>query len=212
MLGILEDASKAVCMAPEDGPGILALVYYDLPEDPHEFLGASEYLAEIHNIEDGIPAAPDMNLERDLCNLLVEGVQNGWIRSAHDVSEGGFAVAAAEVAMACPTAVSVNLRTGDLSTDEPGPFAFSSRVDALLFGETPGRVLVALPPHAKEESTFKLLAASAETMGLRVAEIGSYGKPGGDFQISLDGAVVIKLKVEEMRAAFDGALASHVAH
>lgn len=211
MLGIIDEASRALTMAPTGGRGALALIYYDLPDDAQGFLGASEYLAEVHKIENGAPAAPDMALERDLCNLLVEAAQNGWILSAHDVSEGGFAVAAAEVAMACQSAVTMRI-SGSESDRNPGPFAFSDRVDALLFGETPGRVLVALPAHADEEGALQLLTASAEAMGLRVALIGEFGEVGRAFRIVLNGSEVLWLDVHEMRIAFEGAIESHVAH
>ena len=212
MLGILEEASKAISMAPPRGKGALAMIFYELPDDPQDFLGASEYLAEVHGIENGAPAAPDMYLERDLCNLLVEAAQNGWIRSAHDVSEGGFAVAAAEVAMACPSAVEVDVKSFAPTSDGRGPFAFSDRVDALLFGETPGRVIAALPAHAEEEGALSLLTASAEAMGLRVVQVGTYGGAGTDFTIRLGGSQVICLDVENMRSVFEGAIESHVAH
>ena len=188
------------------------MIFYELPDDPQDFLGASEYLAEVHGIENGAPAAPEMHLERDLCNLLVEAAQNGWIRSAHDVSEGGFAVAAAEVAMASPSGIVVDVKRGAETAEHEGPFAFSDRVDALLFGETPGRVLVALPPHAEEEGALQLLGASAEAMGLRVVHVGTYGGADTTFKVLVDGSPVIGLDVAALRTLFDGAIESHVAH
>jgi phosphoribosylformylglycinamidine synthase subunit PurL len=206
MLGIIDDVSKALTLAPAKGAGELVLIYYELDEDPQDFLGASEYLAEVHGVENGCPAAPVLTLERDLCNLLVEAADNGWIRSAHDLSEGGLAVAAAEIAMACPSAVEFNIELGK------EPFGYSKRVDAILFGETPGRVVAALPPHAEEEGAWSLLNASAEAMGLRVAKIGAYGASGDGLKISVDGEVKIKADRESLKRDFDGAIEKHLVH
>jgi phosphoribosylformylglycinamidine synthase len=72
----------------------------------------------------------DLDYERRLHGLLADGVARGLIRSAHDVASGGLAVALAESTFTGPDVVgaTVQLRA-------------SIRPDALLFGESTGRIV-----------------------------------------------------------------------
>src|SRR5690606_31317384 len=63
-------------------------------------LGGSEYLALIHGLEIGSPPELDFELERRLQDLLVDVIAQGLVDTAHDTSEGGLAVALAEMSMA----------------------------------------------------------------------------------------------------------------
>src|SRR5205085_5262018 len=53
----------------------------------------------VHYIENGRRVAPNMPAEKALCRLLVRAFDEGWSVDAHDLSEGGLAVAAAEIAI-----------------------------------------------------------------------------------------------------------------
>jgi len=97
-------------------------------------LGASEYLLEIHGLTIGEPPVCDPSRERALIEALLESIRSGVVRSAHDCSDGGLAVALAECAMAdrermCGFSV-------DLSVWATLPHR------ALLFGEAHARVVV----------------------------------------------------------------------
>ncbi len=102
--------------------------------EPTASIGASEYLLAIHGIVAGAPPACDLETERRLIDALLDPIAGGAVRSAHDCSDGGLAVALAECAI----------------MDREHPFA--ARVDlaawiglplrALLFGEAQGRVIV----------------------------------------------------------------------
>src|SRR3989338_1192484 len=61
-----------------------------------EELGGSEYLARIHRRTRGRPPRVDLKAERTLQRLMVEAASHDWLRSAHDCSDGGLAVAIAE--------------------------------------------------------------------------------------------------------------------
>jgi len=91
----------------------------------------------------------------------------GLIKSAHDCSEGGFAIALAEcwishqIARETPHLLGANV---DLSL-----FA-DSRLDALLFGETQSRIIVSVLASKAAE-----VSAQCKTMGLAVNELGPVG-------------------------------------
>jgi phosphoribosylformylglycinamidine synthase II len=97
-------------------------------------LGASEYLLEIHGLTIGEPPHCDPSRERALIDALLDAIRSGAVRSAHDCSDGGLAVALAECAMA--DADRVHGFTVDLSAWASLPHR------ALLFGEAHGRVIV----------------------------------------------------------------------
>jgi phosphoribosylformylglycinamidine synthase II len=105
--------------------------------DNTDELGASEYLLRVHGLAIGAPPACDPAGERRLIDALLEAVADGHVRSAHDCSDGGLAVALAECAM---------MRRED-------PFGFQVDLTdwahlslrALLFGEAQGRIVVSTP-------------------------------------------------------------------
>jgi phosphoribosylformylglycinamidine synthase len=128
MLGLVEDL-KHITTAGFKKEGDLIVL---LGENREE-LGASEYLKEIHNLARG--QTPELNLDRekrvqDACLAMIRA---GLVKSAHDCSEGGLAVALAECSI--------------LSTDRLGAkidVHQEMRPDALLFGETQSRIIITL--------------------------------------------------------------------
>src|SRR6185503_16146482 len=66
---------------------------------PTAHIGASEYLARIHDTVAGSPPPCDLDAEKALIETLVEACQGGIALSAHDVADGGLAVALAECCM-----------------------------------------------------------------------------------------------------------------
>ena len=96
-------------------------------------LGASEYLQRIHGLTIGAPPACDPAVERRLIDALLDAIASGLVRSAHDCSDGGLAVALAEksvVRREQPFGFAVDLTAW---ADLP--------LRALLFGEAQGRVV-----------------------------------------------------------------------
>ena len=63
---------------------------------PTAELGGSEYLARVHHLVAGAPPHCDLKVERDLIEAVLASIEAGVVRSAHDSSDGGLAVALAE--------------------------------------------------------------------------------------------------------------------
>ena len=104
-------------------------------------LGGSAYWAEIRDFVGGAPPPVDLEAERRLQDLLVEAAGQGLLRSAHDVSEGGLLVALAEATIGGPYAAGVVGAELDLEGYAPGV-----ELEALLYGEDAGRVVVSADP------------------------------------------------------------------
>lgn len=190
MLGVLEDGRKRVGIAASGADVLVALVRVPLAEVPHEGLGASEYLAEVHGIEDGVPVPPNLTGEKELCRWLQRAVAEGWIAFAHDASDGGLAVALAEIAMESRRGIAVDLPL-------PG------RTDAVLFGERPGEVLVGLVPEHGP-------AAKAALGSLSLDVVGTMG--GDALHVSVGGVDVLRSALADLVRASETALPSLMAH
>src|SRR5438552_1884736 len=94
MVGLLEDVEKRVGVPFRREGDIVALL-----GEARDELGGSEFLRTVRGREEGPCPAVDLPAERRLVDLLVRLARNGNLASAHDLSDGGLAVALAECAM-----------------------------------------------------------------------------------------------------------------
>jgi phosphoribosylformylglycinamidine synthase len=175
MLGVLPDVSSACgCAFLGEGDRVLLLGPPHVPGS----LAGSEYLALEHGLEAGKPVPVDLSLEQRLHAFLRDAIRGGLVRSAHDLSEGGLAVALAECCFDAGVGARVSL---------PGP------TDAeALFGEAPSRVIVSVSPNRLPE-----LKARAEAARLPITEL---GETGGDRLVI---APAVDLRVAELEAQWE---------
>lgn len=130
MVGILEDASRHVTQwFKGEGDAVVLL------GRNREELGCSEYLAVVHHqVRGGVPWI-DLEIERRLIRAVVAAAHEGLLRSAHDVAEGGLAVALAECCISSETTPPLGAHI-----ELDGGF----RPDALLFGESQARMILSV--------------------------------------------------------------------
>ncbi len=130
MVGVLEDIKHATSSSFKKNGDAIILLGENLEE-----LGASEYLKIIHGLVKG--DAPCLFLEREAAvqAVCLEAIQKGLIRSAHDCSEGGLAVALAESCISGDERVGARIKV-----------KANMRTDALLFGETQSRIIISCAP------------------------------------------------------------------
>jgi phosphoribosylformylglycinamidine synthase len=193
MMGVLADAKVHVGMAPK-GDCSIGLIYCKTDPGPQQGLGASEYLAQVHGIEDGRPVAPNLEQERNLCHSLADLVEGGLIQAAHDVSEGGPAVALAEMCIAAGQGAEVEL-SGDA-------LAFSSRTDSALHAEIPGFVFVCYQIE-RERSLIEILR-----QGLCFQRVGRSSSAIPNLKITVRGGSAVDVPVKNLAAAYEGAIPS----
>jgi phosphoribosylformylglycinamidine synthase len=94
VLGVLDDVDRRTPMAwGPDGELI-----YLLGTTRDEFAG-SEWAHVVHGHLGGLPPKLDLEVERQLSQILVAGSRDGMLTAAHDVSEGGLAITLVEMAM-----------------------------------------------------------------------------------------------------------------
>ncbi len=164
--------------------------------DPLQGLGGSAYLQVVHGQKNGSPPRCDLETAKTLHMTLLGLIQSSLVKSAHDCSEGGLAVCLAEscisqlVARETPRLIGATVDVsgvGQVSSPSPSlPAAGqpekevrdrqdacpTSRLDALLFGETQSRVVITCAPL----DAVKVIER-AQLMDVPAAQI---GKVGGD--------------------------------
>jgi phosphoribosylformylglycinamidine synthase len=135
-------------------------------------LGGSEYLAVVHGRVCGAPPVVDLAVEHLLHETVLACAGAGLLRSAHDPSDGGLAVALAECAM-----------TADGPT-RGGRFALpgDARSDVVLFSESPSRMIVS----TRDPGAVERVAAERGVACQRLGVVG-----GGTLAIEVEGGTVV---------------------
>jgi phosphoribosylformylglycinamidine synthase subunit PurL len=150
-VGILNSVRDAIGMAPSEGDQLF------LFGETRGHLGQSVLLAELFGREEGDAPRVDLMAERAAGNFIRNANAANLVTAAHDLSDGGLAVAAAEMALAGRIGITLHHNS-----------AFS--VAAWFFGEDQGRYLVACRPEAADE-----LRAAAQAAGVPIAPVGTAG-------------------------------------
>ena len=183
MVGVLDDlAARCGAGFANEGDSIV-LIGASTPELKVNALGASEYLSRVHET---VAGRSELNIEAEASvqALVREAIGRRLLGSAHDVSEGGLAVAVAESCAIGGIGVSL-----DLGLDE------DARIDAALFGEAPARIVVSAAP-----DDLTALRGLCEQHGISMCEIGTVG---GD-ALRIDG--FIDLPLGDVSGSWEGAL------
>jgi len=178
MVGVLEDVSRHVGIGFRSEGDFVALLGNIGPD-----LGCSEFLAVHHNVIAGAPPKLDMDANLRLIRLLPELAANGVLASAHDISEGGLAVAVAECCLAGNNGVILT-------------FPWKERVVDTLFAESAGCAVVSVT-----HENWPALKQMCEQHGVSLQML---GRVGGELIVINDW---IALPLELARDVHDHSLA-----
>ncbi len=155
-------------------------------------LGGSYYLQTEYGKKEG--SVPELNLENEmkLQKLLISQIESGKIKAAHDLSEGGFMVCLAEMLFGS------NKLGVSLSIPE------AERLDATLFGESQGRVIVAVNPSDSQD-----LIANAQSAGVQIDSLGTTDETG-ILKVNFGKEEVLDVKVDELHLVWENAIPQHM--
>jgi len=184
VLGVLDDVRRRLPTGLGNEPGE---ALYLLGDTGDEFDG-SIWAQVTGNHLGGIPPAVDLEREKLLADVLTAASRDGLVSAAHDLSEGGLIQAIVEAALAGETGCRIVL---------PADCASVADAFILLFSESAGRVLIAVP--RTEESR---MVAMCEARGLPATRIG-VSDAGSDL-IEIQGLLTVTL--EELRSTSEGVL------
>jgi phosphoribosylformylglycinamidine synthase len=192
----------------EAGDEIFLLGTLPAATAPGAGLAGSEYAAQKLGSRDGAPAWPlrcppvsiDLARETRLQKLVLDLARSRKLRSAHDISDGGLAVALAECTATAPDSVAaLGARIDvDLAPDV-SPNSAGLAVASAMFGEHPSRVLVSVRPDDVDH-----LSAAAEKAGVAALPLGVTGGSTLSIQVRRPHAV-------DASGATNGTIASMVA-
>ncbi len=177
MVGLLQKTAYATPSTIQNSGDLVYLV----GEAKAEFAGS-----ELQNVLEGSYAgkAPhiDLEVEAKRQKQILEAVHDGLIVSAHDIAEGGLAVALAETAFnAKGLGVEVSLE-GDATTE--------------LFSETQSRFLISVKAENKEK--FESVVTEAQEIGIVTAD--------GNLKVNINKEAVIEEKAEQLNKLWKEAI------
>ncbi len=152
-VGLFDDVTKSVTVATKaDGEAVILI------GDTTGWLGASSYLATILNREEGAPPPVDLAAEKRNGDFVRSLILNQRVTACHDLSDGGLAVALAEMAIAG----GIGINAAGAKTSLP--------MTAFLYGEDQARYLVTIRAEAVDA-----LLADAKAAGVPAEMIGVTG-------------------------------------
>jgi phosphoribosylformylglycinamidine synthase len=125
-------------------------------------MGGSEYYEYIHGVTGGEVPRLDASFDRKIMNVMLDLIRSNSLRSVHDCSKGGLAVAVSEMCMASNVGVEAELSSLP---------SLCSRIDDVLFSESNSRFIMTVEGHR--------LAAVRNSLEARGIPYGLLGKVGG---------------------------------
>lgn len=188
MVGLIEDASKFVTQDFKNENDAIFLL-----GKPSDEMAGSEYLYIVHREKKGNPTI-DIELEKRLQKACLEAITSGIINSAHDCSEGGLAAALAE---SCATNAK-RLTGATINIDTQ-----SMRLDGMLFGEAPSRIIVSL-----DKKNSQNLKAICEKANVPYLELGRVG--GENLLIKDKNKTIIDVPVKKLSNTWRNAIPSRL--
>lgn len=179
-VGLLQNLGEIIRMVPQSGDRLVLL------GKATGHLGQSALLADVLGLEAGDAPKVDLAAERAAGELVRALHKDGLVSAVHDVSDGGIALATAEMCLAGKCGAEINY-----------PGALSSI--AFLFGEDQARYLLSVP-----EATLEQVLQNAEAAGVPAVNLGAFG---GDF-LALEGTFI---PLDALKEGFENGLSSVVA-
>jgi phosphoribosylformylglycinamidine (FGAM) synthase-like enzyme len=184
-VGVLTDVSKQATLALKAAGEAIILI-----GETVGWLGQSLYLREIEGREEGAPPPIDLDTEKANGAFVRGLIQGGKISASHDLSDGGLAVAVAEMALASRGLGAILDIPGDIPGNKP-PHAF-------LFGEDQARYVVTA-------GDGEAILSEARDAGVPARVI---GRTSDDDLLTLSGSDAISLDM--LRSGHEGWLPDYM--
>jgi phosphoribosylformylglycinamidine synthase len=190
MVGLIEDTRKIITQGFKDEGDVIALLGVTGDD-----LSVSEYSQTVlgHStdeiISNGRLPELDLELEKRVQETVLRLADAQLLRSAHDCSDGGLAVAVAECCFSSlgrdAIGAEIDLKANGISSD------------ALLFAETPSRIVISFA----SENLDKVRELAGDTPFEIIGTVG-----GNDLRISIGGSQVIESPISDLENAWKTSL------
>jgi phosphoribosylformylglycinamidine (FGAM) synthase-like enzyme len=190
VLGVMDDVARRT----PSGWKAPGQVIYLLGTTADE-LGGSEWANVEHQHLGGLPPAVDLDRERQLAEILVNASRDGLVDAAHDLSDGGLAIALAEASLRHGVGARIWL---DAVCERDGIDVFTA-----LFSESTGRAVVSVP--RSEEVRFTDMCSARGFAHARIGVVDEVGE-------ALDVQGQFTLPLADLRAAHTATLPAVFGH
>jgi phosphoribosylformylglycinamidine synthase len=180
-VGIITDLSKMMTMHFKQAGDAIYLVgpeFWAKPDPTRSHLGQSLWLRVVKGMEGGRTPPTDLTVERNAGEIIHELIADGLVNAVHDLSDGGLAVALAEMALAGNIGAQTEAGNPDYTPAQ------------WWFGEDQGRYLIAVPDVAALNEALSKGTRNDETAQIGFQRIGTVG-----------GDSVLGVSLAELRAA-----------
>jgi phosphoribosylformylglycinamidine synthase len=190
MVGLIDDVKRVLQPGFKNAGDHIALL-----GATRDDISISEY-ASVFGVRNHDPRVPNLDLATELAvqTACLRAVEAGLLRSAHDCSDGGLAVALAECCFS-----SLNREPLGANIDISGEYDVATR----LFSETPSRIIITF-----EESARREIEEIAAAGGCPMTMLGNVGS--NQLRIESDGEEVVQVDVAEIEQAWRSSLKNRI--
>jgi phosphoribosylformylglycinamidine synthase len=179
-LGRVPDVRRGVTMDLKEPGNLLFLIGVTKNE-----MGGSQYNL-VNGMEGGVPPDVDLDLAPYIFQKLHEAIQRGLVRACHDLSDGGLAAAAAEMAFAGGVGADLHFLSAD---------ALHEADEVMLFAESTTRFLV-------EATPANAAALETRLAGVPCKQIGQTCKEQRLRIAGADGQWIIEAQLTDLKEAW----------
>ncbi|MDH5595685.1 MAG: AIR synthase-related protein, partial [Candidatus Bathyarchaeota archaeon] len=181
-VGIIPDVRKAVSIDVKKSGNLIYLIGQTYPE-----LGGSEYYRLKGHVGKTVPKVRTEQARKSMISVT-NAIDSRYVKSCHDLSEGGLAVAAAEMALSGDHGVELDLKNVPKSSE-------MKRNDYILFSESNSRFLVEVAEENREDFE-KLMEGNIFSAVGRVKKRGTLSVNG------IDGEQMVDIRLAGLRNAW----------
>ncbi len=168
MVGLIDKAEHVTTQAFKTEGDVILLVGPVIdPAAGQLGLGASHYYKVVAGQKAGNTPRLNIALEKGVQSAVLALIQSGLVKSAHDCSEGGLAVAIAESCMSGNIGATVELPSGPALAKYPDHAARAG----LLFGESQSRIVITVASENVEAVMEQLMSLPHSRIGVVGGEI-----------------------------------------
>ncbi len=198
MVGLIEDLSNICDQSFKSNKDLIYMLGIptsnNFIKDKRISLAGSTYLEVIHGLVAGRPPSIDFDLEKAIQNFVRFSISQGILKSAHDVSDGGIAIALAESCISSNKGATIDLKFSE------------QRIDNLLFAEGGSRIIVSID----SSDLDKWQAEFSEKLGTNgfgefLTFLGSVTDEK-QLQIYNEGKILVDLPIEKLVTSFENAI------
>ncbi len=202
MVGLINDINRTISQGWVESEDQIWLL--GTPLDNIDFsvnnvsLGATSYLENVFNLKSGRPPLIDLELEKNIQLFLRKVISSDLIKSAHDVSDGGLAIAIAESCISSGLGAKCYIPLCD------------NRIDKMLFAEGGSRVLVSISSNKSDDFQLALKTISEQIAFNIPANLLGTVSDEKSLTIFRNKSKIVNLTIKDINESFNNSISRRI--